>query len=63
MCGSTSDSRRTRVAGMSIVMAPRAPDGVRPFTDDLSGESLGAPGVPLPKNNPGRGRSMAIRCI
>jgi hypothetical protein len=42
MCDSTSDSRRTRVAGMSIAIAPRAPDGVRLFPDDFSGESLGA---------------------
>ena len=42
ICGSTNDSRRTRVAGMSAAMALRGPDDVRSFTDYLSGVSLGA---------------------
>jgi asparagine synthase (glutamine-hydrolysing) len=42
ICGSTDDSRRTRVAEMNAAMAPRGPDDVRAFTDYLSGVSLGA---------------------
>src|SRR5687768_12072986 len=42
ICGSTNDSRRTRVAGMNAAMARRGPDDLRSFTDYLSGVSLGA---------------------
>jgi asparagine synthetase B (glutamine-hydrolysing) len=42
ICGSTDDSRRTRVAGMNAVIASRGPQAVRAFTDYLSGVSLGA---------------------
>jgi asparagine synthase (glutamine-hydrolysing) len=42
ICGSTSDSRRTRVAGMNAAMAYRGSDDVRTFTDFLSGLSLGS---------------------
>jgi asparagine synthase (glutamine-hydrolysing) len=42
ICGSTNDSRRTRVTGMNAAMASRGPDDVRAFTDYLSGVSLGA---------------------
>jgi asparagine synthase (glutamine-hydrolysing) len=42
ICGSTSDSRRTRVAGMNAAMAYRGSEDVRTFTDFLSGLSLGS---------------------
>jgi asparagine synthase (glutamine-hydrolysing) len=42
ICGSTNDSRHTRVAAMNAAMAPRGPDDLRTFTDVLSGVSLGA---------------------
>lgn len=41
-CGSTNDSRRTRVTGMNAAMARRGSDDARSFTDYLSGVSLGA---------------------
>jgi asparagine synthase (glutamine-hydrolysing) len=41
ICGSTNDSRRTRVVGMSAAMAPRGPDDVRVFTDFFTSVSLG----------------------
>jgi asparagine synthase (glutamine-hydrolysing) len=42
ICGSTNDSRRTRVAGMNAAMVARGPEGDATYTDFLSGVSLGA---------------------
>ena len=42
ICGSTNDSRRTRVAEMNAAMAPRGPDDEGTYSDYFSGVSLGA---------------------
>ena len=54
ICGSTSDSRHSRVTAMNAAMAARGPDGLRTFTDFLSGVSLAA--RPLSFTDVGGGR-------